>query len=487
MSLNDVVNEILENLPAASRATTRRDGWANVLTGMGTTVDKTTSTMPIPFSALPDNILTNTFHADWLARKAVTLRASEALRLGVDVSVGEDAGGLEAATAVKDALDDLGAVDAVLRACTWENLYGGAVIVIGVDDGQVEVESQALPIRMASLRRVVWLRVVDRRYVHASTDSSDVDTNPLSPTYGQPTHYLIDTLKNGVQMRVHRSRVVVFPGALTTDDVRTQRNGWGISALDVIWEALQRSVTAWQSSGNAVANAQYVLYKLKGLSQMLMADGAEDKVRRRSRAMEIAKSMINAVLIDSEDEYIRENPNFGNLGDMLDRFIVEVSAALDIPVTKLWGRSPAGMNATGESDTEAWYASCDAFREHHLKQRFAQIIGLVLASREGPTRGKVPDKWSITWKPLRQMSQIEQADVRLKTAQADAAWVRAQVLLPEEVAMSRFRPEGFSVETQVDHDAREAILEAELERLKTEGRDTPPDANANANPSAEVK
>jgi phage-related protein (TIGR01555 family) len=436
---------------------------------MGTSVDKTSNTVPLRFAGVRDEAISAVFHSDPIARKACTKKVDAALRQGMHVSVAEESGGVEMATAIVDALDDLKAVQVFREALTWENAWGGSVIVMGIDDGQSAVDSQALPVRVETVRRVVWLKAVDRRRAYPSIE--DVDTDPLSPTYSQPTHWMIDTLQDGKQVRVHSSRVIVFPGMLTTPEERAKRSGWGISVFDVIWEVLQRNITAWQSAGNSVANAQYVVYKLKGLAQMLGADGGEAKLKRRTRAMELAKSMINAVLIDHDDEYIRENPNFGNMGDMIELFMLEVASALDMPVTELWGRAPAGLNATGESDRESWLANVQDYREHHIRMRAMQLISLVLASKEGPTKGKVPDKWSMAWKPLRQLSQVQEADVRLKVAQADAIYVDAGVVLPDEVAMSRFRPEGYSMDTQVDHETRKAILKAEIDRIMKNGRE----------------
>jgi len=178
--------------------------------------------------------------------------------------------------------------------------------------------------------------------------------------------------------------------------------------------------------------------------------------------------MINAVLIDAEDDYIRENPSFGNLPTMLDQFMLDVASAADMPATVLWGRSPAGMNATGESDLELWNNSCDAFREHHLRPRLHEVVELLMLAQDGPTQGALPDGWRVVFPALRQLSDAERATVRLQTSQADASDITAGILLPQEVAVSRFKPEGYSLETQIDIETRERLLKMELEQRETD-------------------
>lgn len=467
-AITDALTSLIKTLPVRTqlRVARRVDGWINTVTAMGSLADKVTYTQPKPYCGLSDTALQSMFHTDWIVRKAVSKKPAESLRLGFRVNVPDDAGGQDASTEIQDALDDLNAVHALRLACTWENLYGGAVIFMGLDDGQTALDSQAQPVDWKRVRRVLWLRVLDRRRVFMSQDA--IDNDPTSPRFGKPTHYAILDYRTGLTLRVHYDRLIVFPGADTSDDIRLQRQGWGVSIVDWLWEAVQRNVTAWQSAGNAVANAQYVVYKLKGLAQMLGQPEGEEKARRRSRAMEMAKSLINAILIDADDEYSRENPEFGNLPEMLQAFMLEISAAVDIPATVFWGMSPAGMDATGESDLENWYAACDEYREHHLRPACNQLVSAVMSASEGPTAGTIPDGWRVYWPPLYQLSDLEKADVRLKTSQADASDIEAGILLPQEVAKSRFRPEGYCIETQIDIALRETMLKLEIDARMAE-------------------
>lgn len=455
------LRSVIGQMPA-----TRADGaWQNTLTSLGTVSDKTTHTSPTYFCALTDQALSAMFHSDPTVRKGLTKRVRAALRTGFQVSVPDDAGGAEVATDIQDAADALKVVSSMVEAVTWEGLFGGCVIYMGVDDGQRGPDSQAQPIRMESLRKVLWLKVIDKRYVNRPSSLDGYDTDATLPTFGEPLYYEVSTPMGGgvFTAKIHRDRLIVLKGAMTSVDERQKRGGWGISRLDPVYDALQRSVNAWASAGNAVANAQYTVYALKGLSQMLGATGGEDKMKARSKAMEMAKSMINAILIDADDKYTREKIDFGNLPEMLDRFMMDVASAWDMPVTVLFGRSAAGMNATGDGDREAWESSVEELREHELREPLQRIVELLMTSKEGPTNGKVIDGWRVTFKALEMLSALEMAEQYAKVAQADAVYLDHQVVLPNEIATSRFRPEGWSAQTTIDLDAREVMAEAEIE------------------------
>lgn len=91
-----------------------------------------------------------------------------------------------------------------------------------------------------------------------------------------------------------------------------------------------------------------------------------------------------------------------------------------------------------------------------------------MRSKEGPTGGVLKDGWRVYFPPLKQMSDLEKADVRLKTSQADASDITQGILLPQEVAVSRFRPEGYATETHIDLDLREKMLDLELKQREEE-------------------
>lgn len=66
----------------------------------------------------------------------------------------------------------------------------------------------------------------------------------------------------------------------------------------------------------------------------------------------------------------------------------------------------------------------------------------------------IPKTISIDFGSLWQLDENEEADIRLKVAQADAVYLDRGVLDPAEVAISRFGGDKYSMETEIDLDAR---------------------------------
>ena len=96
-----------------------------------------------------------------------------------------------------------------------------------------------------------------------------------------------------------------------------------------------------------------------------------------------------------------------------------------------------------------------------LRPKLHRVLQLILRSKEGPTGGQVPDALQITFPPLWQLTPTEEATRRKTVAETDVAYVEAGIVTAEEVAASRFRPEGWSAETQVDMDVRRGMQGAD--------------------------
>src|SRR4029077_19739346 len=107
----------------------------------------------------------------------------------------------------------------------------------------------------------------------------------------------------------------------------------------------------------------------------------------------------------------------------------------EMPVTLLYGRSPAGMNATGESDIRGWYDSVSDAQHDTLKPRLTRLITLLFLAKDGPTQGRVPDRWCLEFNPLWQPTDKELADTKKIKADTYVALGGAQIVTESEAAI----------------------------------------------------
>jgi hypothetical protein len=413
----------------------RDDGWSNILTGLASRQDPTTRTGYKIDPLLDRETLTGIFMGDGIGRRIVEMPASEMTRQWFTIE-GDEGG------KVADCLEEMDVQGQTTEALTWARLYGGAVLFHMVDDGQ----NLDAPVNESNIRRYMGVHSFDRHEVNWTT--ALLNNDPMSPNFNKPEYYQI-TPVGGTMITVHYSRISVIDGDVLPSRSRQQNNWWGASVLQGCFSYLTRYGENLGYSANIIRDFIQTVLSVKGLQDML-ASGQDDLVKKRVQLLDLSRSVLNMAVLDADGEqYSKVSSSIAGLPDLMDRFSEALSASTNIPMTKLLGRSPAGMNATGEADTRAFYDFLAAEQKRKLKKPMETVVKFVYLSKDGPTNGLQPEAWSIKWSPLWQPTEAEIANTRKVVADTDVAYINAGVLTSDEVAKCRFH-NGYSMETSIE-------------------------------------
>jgi phage-related protein (TIGR01555 family) len=194
----------------------------------------------------------------------------------------------------------------------------------------------------------------------------------------------------------------------------------------------------------------------------MMAGGRRDVLQQRLEFMDLTRSLGRSIMVDADTEKYEkvESAAMSGYPDVLKLFLLLLAGATGIPVTLLMGQSATGLNATGDNDVRNFYDLVKTEQVAVLQPHLERLVEILAASADGPTGGQAVEA-NIEFAPLWQPTPKERADERLVVAQADQIYIDKGVVLPEEVAASRFRDEGWSPEMTIDLHAREVALEAD--------------------------
>lgn len=418
----------------------RSDGWENILTGLGTARDKTTYGQFGLLGRIPDNELQNMFNCGWLARKVVSYRAKEVFREGFCVEDGD----------VEKYIKSAQICTKLQKAMTFSRLYGGGLLIGGLDDGQ----PQDAPLSYDSLQELRYLTFLDRRYctVHAYY------TDPNSPKYLTPMTYSINPPQGVGGVIVHETRCIRFGGAETDDQTSLQIGGWDYSVLQSTYEVIRAFETAWQSVNVLISDASQSVFKIKGLINALASPGGIDTMNTRMQLIDLSRSVARAIVLDADhnEDFHRDTTSFGGLPELLDRGMMLVAGAADTPVSILFGRSAAGMNATGESDFRIFYDSVKSEQETHITPIVNVLLTWATSAKKGPTNG-VPYEGGVKWKSLWQPEASVVATTEKTFADRDVAYINAGVWTPEEVAFAR-KEGSYTAKVEIDEGMRQVSM-----------------------------
>lgn len=166
------------------------------------------------------------------------------------------------------------------------------------------------------------------------------------------------------------------------------------------------------------------LLKLEGLSNLLTREDGTQAVIRRLELIDYSRRINGSVAVDKEDEYGIFNIPLTGLTDIIQEFEQALCAVTGYPFTVLFGRSPAGMNSTGKSDLQIYYDTVRRIQRRKIRPALEYLVRLIQLSKEGPTNGKELEKWSIKFKAIEPLNDLEQANVDKTQAEVRAAVVK---------------------------------------------------------------
>lgn len=464
--LNERGREILRRKNGAVRPH-REDGYVNLLNKYGTKQDNSEAYKFEREPVIPDMQLTGLYEGNGLFSKIIDTPAEEALKHGFDLNLKSD----ELNAFVEDALDDLEWEERAATAIKWTRLYGGALIVMLIDDGRGLEE----PVDWEHIRSIDELRVYERSIVqpdYASLYQQDYGGKGVGnrvSKFGQPEYYYVSSIYGS--FKVHESRCLVFRnGVLPEQTSNATYLFWGMPEYVRIRRTLRETVTAHTDSVKLLERSVQAIYSMKGLASLLTTDDGENQVLKRLQLVDTSRGLLNSIAIDSEGEqYDFKTFQFSGVKDVIDATCNMLSALTNIPQTILFGRSPAGMNATGDSDFESYYNFVEKIQRLMLKRNLRTLLDVVF--RAGIASGDVAEEpdYKLEFKPLWSLSDTEQAAVdqtkaqtALVKAQTAQAYVDMQALDPTEVRRRLASDEEFDVEDIISEDDEDDLLQSLL-------------------------
>jgi phage-related protein (TIGR01555 family) len=445
----------------------RFDAWINVMTGLGSaTRDKATAFVPTLELPLDTTTLDALFANNALARRIVSTIPDDALREGFDfTSAASDLDPKlvqEQSEELVAECQRLGVLDKFGEAMTWGRLYGFGGVIMGVDDSG----APETPLEDEAAGALSWMMVVDKREMVPQSYYSD----PASDKFGDVEFYRVEPSSIAATAKtfgslgklVHESRVIRFGGVRTSRIERQRNQGCDTSVLQPVYNSLQKAEQNWASVCQLMTDMSQGVFTVEGLMDML-ASGNESLLQKRVQAMDMGRSVARSIILDAgREKFERVATPMGGVNEVLEQSWKRVAADAELPLTVLMGVSPAGLNATGESDVRLYYDKVGRARMLYLTPPLLRVARFISRSL-GHTR---PDAWQVVWPSLWQMTAGEEADYRLKTTQADDVEIKNGTVLPEEVALTRYGGKKYNGgKLQISVDERKVSLKAALKDI----------------------
>jgi phage-related protein (TIGR01555 family) len=436
------MSEELVDLGHNGDSTLRADGLVNALTGMGTRRDKSQYTNSTPIVFLSQEELEN-LYSEWIPKRIVDIVAEQSTRKGFKVLFGGEGAAAEEVSGVEQVIEDLYILENLGLASKNARLFGGAVILLYIDDGR----SAEQPVDYKNIRSVEGMEVLDRWQI------APVISEDSLYDYSKATYYQIisgDLIRQPQLTKIHKDRILRFDGEWLPYRIRQRNYGWGMSTLQSAYDSFRFYSTGISSAATLLTEFDIFVHKLRGLSSMLAA-GKEKDVRDRLVLNDMSKSIYRGYAIDAEKEELEFiSRNFGGVGEILEKLRIDIIGASQIPHTILFGESPGGLGSTGRSEERDFAKHLGDYQASHYKRPLQQLMKMIMLSKDGPTEGRLPESWRVKFNDLFELNEREKADVRARVAAVDGRYIQLGVLHPQEVADARYGGSEWSMELTLD-------------------------------------
>jgi len=409
-----------------------RDSFQNFALDLGIGTDNALSSSTYGFNPITRNrtMLEWMHRGSWLAGIAVDAVGDDMTRAGVEITSDMDPEDIDRINEISVRREVWPSINDTVR---WSRLYGGAIAVILIDGAKMDT-----PLRVDRIgpNQFRGLMVLDRWMVEPNLNV----VNEIGPHLGLPVSYQISTNAPGLHgQRVHYTRCLRLDGVRLPYTQRLMENLWGISILERLYDRMVAFDSATQGAAQLVYKSYIRTYRVKDLRKIVAGDPeifaqliAYVEFMRRFQGIE------GMTMLDAEDDFQgQQQTSFTGISDALMQFGQQIAGALQIPLVRLFGMSPAGFSATGESDLRTYYDGIKQRQERDLRV-FIDKLYRIMARSAKIDLGK---DFQFAFQPLWQLTEDQKATVA-STVTASVSQAFSEGLVTKGMALRELKQSG---------------------------------------------
>ena len=396
-------------------------------------------------------LLTSLYRSSWIVQRVCNVIPEDAL---ADLSV--EAPGLETEQLHKleEEIRSTHLRESILEGLRWGRLYGGAAAIIMIS-GQEEDMSLPLDINNIMPGSFHGLYVVDRwSGIYPGLDLVD---NERDPDFGLPEYYEVRDETGGGSYRVHHSRVLCFRGIQMPYWEQQAEQYWGTSEIEAMYDELIKRDNVAHNIANLTFKANLNVLQVKDLNQMFASSSTANQRRiyEMLSAINTLENSLGVRVIDQNESIQQLQYSFSGLPEVMDSAMMDMSGATRIPATRLFGRSPAGMNSTGESDEKMYRQTLEQERAVHIVPVLEKLIPIVCHS----AIGMFPAGAKFKFPPLIELTVDQKAQIVDQRSTALERLFQSN-LIPADAVLESFR------NSQIEMDLTSVITDKMIEHVK---------------------
>ncbi len=421
-------NSNIKNKPRATL-----DAFQNVLARLGVGTPNLLEGTDYPITRLTQNfqLMNSLYRSHWIVRKIIDTIPEDMVKNWINITTQLEPKQLKRF----DKLQRTTRIQRdILEGLKWGRLYGGAAAVV-IIDGHEDILDQPLDYDMIMPQSFKGLIIGDRW--SGITPGENLIEDISSPDFGLPKYYFWNN--DNFTVKVHHSRILRFTGRELPYIEKCAETGWGASEIEIIFDELKKRDNTSYNIAQLIFLANLRVLKMSDLGETLAIgdEQSQKDLYNTVQAQNWLMSNMGMYILNKDDDFQTHQYSFSGLNEIYESFMLDVSGAAEIPVTKLFGRSPAGFNATGESDSKNYYETIEQKQVAQLDPILDKLLPIMFMSEFGA----IPDDLDYTYNPIATPGEDELSNIVDKKANAiinvyNAGLISQRIALKELKQMS---------------------------------------------------
>lgn len=347
------------------------------------------------------------FRNNWIAKAIIEKPANEMLKNGFEIHSELDP---DKVTKIMNVYTRTKTNAKFLQCLKWARLYGGCILVPMIE-GQDDL-SKPLDFDTIMPDSYKGCFVVDRW--SGISPSLEIVDEIDDPDFGKPKYYTISTNNTNTSVKIHHSRIIKMIGRELPYWEEMAEDYWGASELEHVYTELRKRDDTSANISFLIFLANIRIFKMKNLGQAITLGDQEglNRVYQTMQSMNRLMCNTGTFAMDQDDDFTTQQYTFTGINDVYESFMLDISGAAEIPVDKLFGRSPTGFNS-GEETLQNYYDTIQEKQETYVREPLERLMKIIIMS----TMGEIPDDFELVFSPVRRPSNMEKADLAQKQAQ----------------------------------------------------------------------
>lgn len=354
-------------------------------------------------------------------RRSIEILAKEMTRKWISFyATGDDEDKSNKINEIEQEFTRLNVQSSFQRAFEQDGFFGRAHIYIDTgSDDDAEIATPLLDTNAKiGIGQLQSLTNIEPIWIYPSAYNS---TNPLRPDFYRPQQWYV------MGRTVHASRLLTIVSRPVPDLLRPAYMFGGISLSQLIKPYVDNFLVTRQSISDTLHG--FSICGIKTNLSGILNGGALDEITSRAQLFNTLRNNRGLMILDKDtEEFFNISVPLSGLDALQSQSQEQMAAVTGIPLVKLLGMTPSGLNASSDGEMRAFYDWIEAQQEAIMRPAILRILRIVQLS----LYGEIDKSIGFRFEPLWTLNELDKASVYKTMIDSDTALIQDGVLSPRE-------------------------------------------------------